>query len=225
VVFPARGANLLDALGFGRIPDPTFRWRGAVVAMVAWTALTLPLLGTLARHRGGFTLPATLALLAADQAIGACVALLIGRRFLAGFTDRLDAKRTVILGLAVYAIVPVWGFFLSTPAEFFMMGWLVGTVQGGTQALSRAIYATLSPRAKSGEFFGIYALSEKFAGILAPLLYGVVGQITHDPRASILSVAGFFALGIFALTRVDVTEGARVAAEEQASIEVVHAAD
>jgi UMF1 family MFS transporter len=213
------------AMGLGRVPDPTFRWRGAVVAMVVWTAATLPLLGAVAHHRGGLALPWTLALLAADQAIGAGAALLIGRRWLARLTRRLDAKHTVIFGLAVYAIIPVWGFFLTTPAEFLMIGWLVGAVQGGTQALSRAIYATLSPRAKSGEFFGIYALSEKFAGILAPLVYGVVGQLTHDPRASILSVAGFFALGIFALTRVDVAEGARVAAEEQARIEAVHAAD
>jgi len=213
------------AVGFGRIPDPAFRWRGTVVAMVVWTAVTLPLLGALVRHRGGTTVPHTLALLAADQLIGACLALLLGRRALDGLVGRLDAKRTVILGLVVYAIIPVWGFYLATPAEFFMIGWLVGTVQGGTQALSRAIYAQLSPRAKSGEFFGIYALSEKFAGILAPLVYGVVGQITHNPRASILSVVAFFALGILVLARVDVASGARVAAEEQARIESAHAAD
>ena len=106
-----------------------------------------------------------------------------------------------------------------------MIGWLVGTVQGGTQALSRAIYAELSPAAKSGEFFGLYGLSEKFAGILGPLLYGVVGQLTHNPRASILSVSAFFVLGMVLLARVDVATGARAAADEEAVIEAAHAAD
>ena len=74
------------------------------------------------------------------------------------------------------------------------------------------------PRAKSGEFFGLYALSEKFAGILGPLLYGVVGAITHNPRASILSVTLFLALGIAVLARVDVEAGQRAAAAEDAAI-------
>ena len=100
-----------------------------------------------------------------------------------------------------------------------MLGWLVGTVQGGTQALSRAIYAKLSPPAKSGEFFGLYGLFEKFAGILGPFLYAVVGQITHSPKSSILSVSVFFVIGIVLLWRVDIEAGAAVAAQEEREVE------
>jgi MFS transporter, UMF1 family len=92
---------------------------------------------------------------------------------------------------------------------------LVGTVQGGTQALSRSLYSRLSPRSKSGEFFGLYGLAEKFAGILGPLLYGLVGQRTHDPRASILSIVLFFILGAVLLTRVDVPTGEALAHAEE----------
>jgi UMF1 family MFS transporter len=99
-----------------------------------------------------------------------------------------------------------------------MIGWLVGVVQGGTQALSRSIYARLTPASKSGEFFGFYGLSEKFAGILGPLLYGIVGGITHSPRDSIMSITVFFIIGIIILTRVDVERGALVASQEEASI-------
>ncbi len=202
------------ALAFGRIPHPGTSWRGRAVAMVLWTAVTLPALGAFANVHGGLTIPATLALLAADQLLGAAFALAAGERLLGGFARTLDAKRAIVLGLAVYAIVPLWGFVLRTQAEFFMIGVLVGAVQGGTQALSRAVFAELTPRAKSGEFFGMYALAEKFAGILGPLLYGVVGQLTGNPRASILSVEVFFALGIVALARVDVNAGARAARAE-----------
>ncbi len=213
------------ALAFGRIPDPGVRWRGRAVAMVVWTAVTVPMLGAFANHRGGLGVLVTLELLAVDQLAGALFAAATGGNVFARIAERLDAKRAIILGLAIYAVIPVWGFLLRTQAEFFLLGFLVGTVQGGTQALSRAVYAQLVPRAKSGEFFGLYALSEKFAGILGPLLYGVIGTLTHSPRASILSVALFFALGILVLRRVDVAAGARTAALEDAEIAAARAAD
>jgi UMF1 family MFS transporter len=213
------------ALMYGRIPDPAGKRRAAFVALLLWSAVTLPLLGAYSRAHGHLGLAHALALILADQAIGIVAAFLLGRRLAGGLARRLDAKRAVMLGLAIYTIIPVWGFVLATRAEFLMIGWLVGTVQGGTQALSRAIYAELSPAAKSGEFFGLYGLFEKFAGILGPLLYGVVGQLTHNPRASILSVSAFFVVGMVLLSRVDVAAGARTAAAEESAIEAVHAAD
>ncbi|HEY3290389.1 MAG TPA: MFS transporter, partial [Anaerolineae bacterium] len=149
----------------------------------------------------------------------------IGRRLLQPLTDKLTAKRAVIMGLLIYTVIPLWGFVLHTQAEFFLIGWMVGTVQGGTQALSRAIFSNLSPRAKSGEFFGLYGLSEKFAGILGPLLYGIVGAITGSPRASVMSISVFFLAGIFLLWRVNVEKGTELASAEEARIDVTHAAD
>ncbi len=207
------------ALLFGRIPDQANTWRGASLSMLLWTALTLPLLGMYAKTAGFLGIPSAFLLLAADQVAGIVLSLTIGRVLLGGLAEKIDTKRAVILGLMIYIIVPVWGFFLTTKAEFFMLGWLVGTVQGGTQALSRTIYAKLSPPAKSGEFFGLYGLSEKFAGILGPFLYGVVGQLTHSPKSSILSIGVFFIIGIMLLRRVDVEKGSRIAAEEERQVE------
>jgi UMF1 family MFS transporter len=157
--------------------------------------------------------------------LGVLFSLLLGRHLFSGLVQKLDTKRAVILGLIIYTIIPVWGFFLKSKAEFFMIGWLVGTVQGGTQALSRSIYASLTPRGKSGEFFGLYGLSEKFAGILGPFLYGLVGTLTHNPRASILSITVFFIVGIYLLLRVNEKKGAELAAAEEAQIEVLKVAD
>ncbi len=213
------------ALIYGRIPNDRNHWRSAYVSMLIWTAITLPLVGAYANVTNALTIPATFALLAADQIVGIVFAIFVGRRLFARLTQRLDTKRAIILGLLIYTLIPIWGFFLRTQAEFFLIGWLVGTVQGGTQALSRSIYSSLSPRAKSGEFFGLYGLSEKFAGILGPLLYAVVGTLTHDPRSSVLSISVFFVFGIVMLLRVDEVTGAHIAAAEDASIEQTHAAD
>ena len=203
------------AILFGRIPDSAHAHRSAYLSMVLWTAATLPLAGMYAKSAGSISIPNTFLLLAADQIVGIAFSLTLGRFFLSGIIKKIDTKRAVILGLVIYIIIPIWGFLLTTKAEFFMIGWLVGTVQGGTQALSRTIYARLLPPSKSGEFFGLYGLSEKFAGILGPLLYGAVGQITHSPQSSILSIVVFFVIGIILLWRVDIEKGSKVAAEEE----------
>ncbi len=203
------------ALIYGRIPEPTSRRRTVFVSMVVWTAATLPLMGLYVNRRGGMALSQAFGLILADQLAGVLFSFLLGRRLFAGWVRKIDTKAAVILGLVIYTLIPVWGYFLKSQAEFFMIGWLVGAVQGGTQALSRSIYASLTPAAKSGEFFGLYGLSEKFAGILGPLVYGIVGLLTHNPRASILSISGFFVVGIYILLKLDEKAGAAVAASEE----------
>lgn len=207
------------AMLFGRIPDPANRWRGAYLSMLLWTAVTLPLAGAYAKTTGTVSIPSALLIVAADQIGGVIFSFSVGRFLFTDLAKKIDAKQGVIVGLMIYMIIPIWGFFLTTKAEFFMLGWLVGTVQGGTQALSRTIYARLSPPSRSGEFFGLYGLSEKFAGIMGPFLYAVVGQVTHNPKSSILSIAVFFMIGIILLLRIDVDRGARIAAEEEQAIE------
>lgn len=213
------------ALIFGRIPNRTHAHRAVFVALLLWTAVTLPAIGLYANLSGKLTLPLTFIAIAVSQAVGALFAVTLGRRIFARLADALTTKRAIILGLIIYILVPIWGFFMKSQAEFFLIGWLVGTVQGGTQALSRTIYTQLSPKAKSGEFFGLYGLSEKFAGILGPLLYAVVGEITGSPRASVLSIALFFVIGIVLLSRVRVEEGAKVAAAEESRIAAERFAD
>jgi MFS transporter, UMF1 family len=206
------------AIIFGRIPDSANTWRSSYLSMILWSAVTLPLAGMYAKSAGSLSIRDTFLILAADQITGIAFSLTLGRFLLAGLVKKINTKRAVILGLAIYIIIPFWGFFLTTKAEFFMIGWLVGTVQGGTQALSRTIYASLLPPSKSGEFFGLYGLSEKFAGILGPLLYGAVGQLTHSPQSSILSIAVFIIIGIILLWRVDIEKGSKVAMEEDQTV-------
>jgi MFS transporter, UMF1 family len=213
------------ALMFGRIPVQTSRWRGFFISMLLWTAITFPLMGLYANRNGNVSIPLTFGIIFADQVLGLLFSYLVGRRLFIGLAGKLDTKRAVILGLVIYTVIPIWGYFLKSQAEFFMIGWMVGTVQGGTQALSRSIFASLVPRAKSGEFFGLYGLSEKFAGILGPFLYGIVGTLTHDPRDSILSISVFFLVGIYLLWRVNEKKGAEIAAAEEAQIEILKAAD
>lgn len=143
----------------------------------------------------------------------------VGIPFSFGFgwlARRLGTKRSIYLGLAVYTLISIGGYFMATALHFWVLGFLVGTVQGGSQALSRSLYGSMSPKAKTAEFFGFYGMSSKFAGIVGPLLFAVVGQIAGSSRLSIVSLIIFFIVGGFLLSRVDEKEGIRVAREVDA---------
>lgn len=140
------------------------------------------------------------------QFIGVPASFLFG-----GLAGRIGTKRAILLGIAVYAGISVQGFRMRTAADFFVLAVLVGLVQGGTQALSRSLFASLIPRHKSGEFFGFFAVVEKFAGILGPALFAIILSVTGSSRGAILSVIVFFLVGAILLLRVDVGEGQRVA--------------
>ena len=110
------------------------------------------------------------------QFVGIPCAFLFGM-----LAHRIGAKRSIGFGLVAYMAICVLGYFMKSATHFVVLAILVGAVQGGTQALSRSLFATLIPRDKSGEFFGFFGVAEKFAGILGPALFtGRVGP-KRDP--------------------------------------------
>jgi MFS transporter, UMF1 family len=154
----------------------------------------------------------------------------IGIPFAFGFgalAGRIGAKRSILLGLAIYAAISIFGFFIGTLPEqdramaFIVLALLVGTVQGGTQALSRSLFATMIPRHKSGEFFGFYSVFSKFAGIFGPLLFAFMIGRTGSGRYGILSVIAFFIVGGTLLLFVDTEAGVRAAREAEAAVRIV----
>jgi UMF1 family MFS transporter len=124
---------------------------------------------------------------------------------------RIGAKRAIFIGLLAYTAISLLGYFMKTAAHFYALAALVGTVQGGTQALSRSLFASMIPQHKSGEFFGFFSVFEKFAGIFGPLIFAGTIAVTGSSRNAILSVILFFAVGALLLVPVNVAEGQRVA--------------
>ena len=144
------------------------------------------------------------------QFVGIPFAFLFG--LLAG---RIGAKAAIFLGLLAYTAISVIGYFMHSARDFYVLAALVGMVQGGTQALSRSLFASMVPAHKSGEFFGFYSVFEKFASIFGPLLFAITIALSGSSRAAILGVIAFFAIGALILTRVDVAEGRRLAQEAE----------
>jgi UMF1 family MFS transporter len=152
------------------------------------------------------------------EVVGVAFALLLGRPLFSGVAELMDTRRSIILALIVYAAISVWGFFLNSVIEFWFLAWMVAIVQGGSQALSRSLYASMSPAAKSGEFFGLYGVMEKFSAITGPLLFAAAAATFDSSRPAVLSLIVLFVAGIALLTRVDIEAGRRVAQEEDATL-------
>ena len=140
------------------------------------------------------------------QFVGFPFAFLFG-----SIADRIGAKRAIFIGLVVYTVISILGFYMRTTGHFILLAAMVATVQGGTQALSRSLFASLVPTHKSGEFFGFYSVFEKFASIFGPLLFWVTIATTGSSRTAILSVILFFVVGSLILSRVKVAEGQEAA--------------
>jgi UMF1 family MFS transporter len=146
------------------------------------------------------------------QFIGIPFAFLFGM-----FADKIGAKAAIFVGLTVYGCITVLGYFMHSSSEFFALAILVGMVQGGTQALSRSLFASMIPRHKSSEFFAFFSVFERYAGILGPAIFAWVVERSGTSRNAIISVIAFFVVGAALLTLVDVASGRRAARESEAA--------
>ncbi|HEX4932125.1 MAG TPA: MFS transporter, partial [Gemmatimonadaceae bacterium] len=153
------------------------------------------------------------------QFVGIPFAFLFGM-----LADRIGAKPSVFLGLLAYAAISVIGYYMKTARDFYFLAFLVGMVQGGTQALSRSLFASLIPAHKSGEFFGFYSVFEKFSSIFGPLLFSITISMTGSSRNAILGVIVFFAVGAVILARVNVEEGRRMARDAERDLVLANGA-
>jgi len=130
---------------------------------------------------------------------------------------RVGAKRSIFVCLAVYGLITLVGYFMTTTAHFFLLAFLVAMVQGGGQALSRSLFSTMIPKHKSSELFGFFGVFDRFGGAIGSSIFGFVVAATGSSRPAILSLITFFVVGGLLLAMVDVPRGQRAAREAEAA--------
>jgi MFS transporter, UMF1 family len=213
-------ANLI-ATGFRRLVD-TFaelrRYKQAFLLLLAFLVYndgiqTIIRMATTFGSQIGIDQSAMITALLITQFIGVPFAFLFG--MIAG---RIGAKIAVFAGLGVYAFIIVLAYFMTSAVHFYALAILVGMVQGGTQALSRSLFASMIPRHKSSEFFAFFGVFERYAGILGPMLFAIMVDATGESRNAILAVLGFFVVGAALLVFVDVDAGRRAARDAEALV-------
>lgn len=185
------------------------RYRHTLLFLLAFLAYndgigTILRMATVIGTERGISTETMLTSILVIQFVGIPFSVLFGK-----LADRIGPKRSILAALVVFVVVCALGYRLSTPGEFVAMAGLVGMVQGGAQALSRSLFATLVPKHKSGEFFGLFSTLEKFSGVLGPLVFGLAPTL----GIAILATNGFFVLGGILLVCVDIERGRAVARE------------
>jgi len=109
---------------------------------------------------------------------------------------KYSTRAMIIVGIVTYIVSCIAAYFISSVWHIFVLGALIGSAQGGIQALSRSYYARIIPKENSNEFFGFYNIFGKFAAIIGPFLMSLTTTLTGHARASILSIIPLFIIGL-----------------------------
>jgi UMF1 family MFS transporter len=121
-------------------------------------------------------------------------------------SQKFRGKTMLYVGIIIYSIICIYANFIHNTIGFWILAMLVGTSQGGIQALSRSYFGKLIPKEKSNEFFGFYNIFGRFAAILGPFMVAVATQITGKSSNGIFSILILFIIGGIVLTRVSNNE-------------------
>lgn len=138
-----------------------------------------------------------LIILVAIQLVAFPFALLYGK-----LAKVFGARKMIMTGILTYTFISIYGFFLKTELDFWILAMLVASAQGGIQALSRSYFGKLIPKNKSAEYFSIFNIFGKVSSIFGPLLMGIVISITGETRYGILSLIILFILGAFFFLKI-----------------------
>jgi len=143
------------------------------------------------------------------QIVAVPFSILFGR-----LATRFNAVRLIIIAIGIYVAICLIGFYMGYSIDtaapgaaydaavrqgqvlFWIMAGMVGTAQGGIQALSRSQFGRMVPRERSNEYFGFFNIFNRFASILGPALMALITGLTHGrSEFGILSIIILFIVG------------------------------
>jgi UMF1 family MFS transporter len=120
----------------------------------------------------------------------------------------IGAKQSVIVSLVIWSGVVIYAYGglqgEGRVTEFFILGGFIAMVMGGSQAISRSLFAQMIPKGKEAEFFSFYEVSERGTSWIGPLIFGLANQWFGSLRIAILSLIFFFVMGLILLPIVNV---------------------
>ena len=153
----------------------------------------------------GISMTSLLIILLLTQFVAFPFTILYGK-----LSKKIGTKNLIYVGIITYTIICIYGYFIKTTLDFWILAMAVGSAQGGIQAISRSYFAKLVPKEKSAEFFGFYSIFGKFAAVLGPFLVGLVIQVTGKSNNGILSLVVLFIIGFIIMLKVPNIENSNV---------------
>lgn len=178
-----------------------FFWAG--LAYQAGLAVVITLASVYAEQALGFKMADTIKLLLVVNVSAAIGAFVFGY-----VQDRLGHKITLAITLWMWIATVIIAYVWHTQAGFWVAANFAGLCLGASQSGGRALVGVMSPRSRIAEFYGLWGLVVRLAGVIGPLLYGLVTWATAGNHRLALLVTGvMFVVGLALLRRVDVVAG------------------
>lgn len=176
----------------------TFRYLIAYLLFTDGTVTVLAVATSFAADELGASAQTLLGVVLMIQVVAIGGALAFGR-----LAERFGAKRSLIASLLVWLGLVVYAFAaLHTVAQLWVMGAVLALVLGGSQALSRSLYAQMIPASREAEYFGFYEITSTGTTWLGPALFGLANQFLGSQREAILSLVLLFVAGLAVLVPV-----------------------
>jgi MFS transporter, UMF1 family len=179
----------------------------AGVAYQAGLAVVISLASVYAEQALGFKMADTIKLLLVVNVSAAIGAFIFGY-----VQDRIGHKPTLMITLAMWIVTVIVAYAWHTQNGFWIAANMAGLCLGACQSGGRALVGVMSPKAQLAEFYGLWGVAVRLAGIIGPMFYGLVTWITSgNHRLALLVTGSMFVIGLFLLRGVDVARGEQVA--------------
>ena len=124
----------------------------------------------------------------------------------------IKTKNAIIVSLIIWSGIVIYAYqFLHTVPEAWVLAAVIAIVLGGSQALSRSLFARMIPSGKEASFFGLYEVSERGTSWMGPLLFSIVVSSTGSYRLALLSLIFFFVVGLIVLWTTNTDKGVQEA--------------
>jgi len=159
-----------------------------------------------AREVVGFTMGETVLMFMAVQLTALAGSVIFGH-----IADRTGLKPALVATLVLWCAVCAAAFAATTKPRFWAVALVAGLGLGSVQACSRGLMRLFVPPGRDAEYYGFFAICQKFSAVLGPIAYGAIATFWGDQRIAIGSVMIFFLAGLVLLARVNVARGAAAA--------------
>lgn len=139
--------------------------------------------------------------------LGMQILAIIGAVFYAKLSDKKGNKFALQAAIVLWMVACVFGFFIrpedsNAQIYFYILAGMVSLVMGGIQSLSRSTYSKLLPETTDTTiYFSFFDVLEKIAIVVGTSTIGVLIEQYGEMRYGVLSMAFFFLLGFFCISR------------------------
>ncbi len=131
-----------------------------------------------------------------------------GALFWGKLASWIGAKQSIMVSLVIWSAVVIYAYGglqgESRVTEFFILGFFIALVLGGSQAISRSLFAQMIPKGKEAEFYSFYEVSERGTSWTGPLIFGLANQMFGSLRYGIIALIIYFIAGMLILPFVNV---------------------